>query len=297
MVGAAALGLAAVAPLATWAERRVKAWVQLRRGPPPLQVYRDLRRWWRKRPLVPSGASPLYPHAAALSVAVLGVALFTLPLSETRAALGGGLALLVLGLLLTLHRFVMTFQAYDSGTAFGGLGASRELFLGGLGEPVFLLVAAAVFLKTGHAEVPPMPLDLAVPSTWLVGSALVLLWVAESARVPFDNPATHLELTMVHEALVLEASGWILAAHEAAAMLKQSILASVLVLLFVPLPGEGGLRVVLLLASVVALSGLLALFESSVAKVRLFRASHLLVAASLLAFFGGAVTYLEGGLG
>lgn len=291
----AALLFLLVAPLTVWAERRAKAWVQLRRGPSPLQPYRDLRRLWHKHPLAPDTAGPLYFAAPGLALAIVAAALLTLPLAESGSGLGGGAALLALGLLLALHRAILAAQAYDTGTPFGGLGSSRELFLGGLGEPVLLLVAATVFLQTGSAAVPAAPLPLAAPSLWLIASALVLLWIAESARIPFDNPATHLELTMVHEAMILESSGWMLALHEIAAMVKQTTLAALVLLLVVPLPAAGPSRLAILAVSVVALSGGLAVVESGVAKLRLFRASHLLIMAALLAFLGGSIALLEGG--
>ncbi len=290
---AAALLLIAAAPLTVWAERRVKAWNQLRRGPGPLQPYRDLRRLWAKRALAPNTAGPGYASAPAVALGTVCAAFLLLPLSGTSSALGGGAGLLVLALVLALHRFLQAGQAFTTGTPFGGLGASRELFLGGLGEPAFLLAAAAIALKTGEAAVPASPLAASDPSTWLVLVSLTLLWVAESARIPFDNPATHLELTMVHEAMVLESSGWMLALYELGAAAKQTLLAALLLLLAVPLPESGATRILLVAAGSVVLSALLAAAESGIAKVRLFRASHILIMAALVAFLAGIVTYLE----
>ncbi len=295
LAAGAAVALAVVAPLTVWSERRVKAWTQLRRGPTIVQPYRDLRKLWAKQSLAPTTASPYFLLAPALAVGAVTAALLTLPLAAPDAMLGGGIGLLALGLFLTLHRFILTTQAYDTGTPFGGLGASRELFLGGLGEPVFLLVAAAVFLQRGTAAVPLEPLPAAAPATWLVVAALGFLWLAEAARIPFDNPATHLELTMVHEAMLLEANGWILAVHEWTAMLKQTLLGSLVLLLVVPFPSDPALRIPAILGAVVLLSGILALVEAAMAKVRLFRASHLLIMAALLAFLASAVTYLKRG--
>jgi formate hydrogenlyase subunit 4 len=292
--GAAAAGvLVLAAPLTVWAERRVKAWNQMRRGPGPLQPYRDLRKAWAKRPLVPDTASPGYRWAAVVAAAVPCAALLLLPVAGPDSALGGAGALLVLVGLLAVHRFVLAAQGYATATPFGGLGASRELFIGGLGEPVLLLVVAALFLKTGTAAVPVAGLAAAEPSTWLLLGALGLLWVAESARIPFDNPATHLELTMVHEAMVLESTGWMLALHEVSAAVKQTVLAALLVVLAVPLPEQGWMRVAAVAAGVVAFSAALAGIESGIAKVRLFRASHILITAALTAFLAGVVTFLE----
>lgn len=293
--GAAGLALAAAAPLTVWAERRVKAWAQMRQGPGPWQPYRDMRRLLAKDVLYPTGASPFYRLAPILALGTAATALLTLPLYHTSDALGGGLALLVLALVLGLYRLILAMQAYDTGTAFGGLGSSRELFLGGLGEPVLLLVAAVVFIATGSAGIPPHALSLSEPVLWLIVASLTMLWIAESARIPFDNPATHLELTMVHEAMILEASGWILAAYEGAAALKQVTFAALLILFVAPLPSDGPLRLLYLILGAVTLSGVLGLVESGVAKVRLFRASHLLVMAALLAFMGGVVLFATRG--
>lgn len=292
---AAGVLIALAAPLTVWSERKVKAWAQLRRGPSWRQPYRDLRRWFHKRPLVPDTTGPLYRAAPWLSLACVFAILFILPLFSSTSGLGGPIGLLVLALLFTLQRAIMAAQAYDTGTAFGGIGASRELFLGGLGEPVLLLVAAAVYLVSGTAQVPASPLPWDHPASWLVVGALAFAWLAEASRIPFDNPATHLELTMVHEALILESNAWALALYEFAAILKQAALAALLLLFVLPFPTEGYLRVFLLAVGIVILSGLLALVESGVAKVRLFRASHLLIMGALLAFLGGVVTYLSEG--
>jgi formate hydrogenlyase subunit 4 len=290
--GAALVALLVVSPLTVWSERRVKAWTQLRQGPSWRQPYRDLRRFWAKEAVAPSTASAFYRIAPWIGLACLLAAMLLLPLFDA-AAREATPGLLILALFLTLQRVVLAAQAYDTGTAFGGIGASRELFLGGLGEPVLLLIAAAVYLVTGSAGIPTAPLPVDRPATWLIVGALVFAWLAEAARIPFDNPATHLELTMVHEAQILEASGWMLATQESLGTIKQTILAVLVLLFVVPLPGAGAVRVLLLLVGVVALSGLLALFESAVAKVRLFRASHLLVMGALLAFLSGLVTYLS----
>ncbi|HLE47403.1 MAG TPA: NADH-quinone oxidoreductase subunit H [Candidatus Thermoplasmatota archaeon] len=291
----AALALLVFAPLTVWAERKVKAWSQLRKGPSILQPYRDLRRLAVKETLIPNTSTRLFRVAPFLAAGCVVAALFLLPLYDSGGGLGGSVALLVLALLFTLQRALMAAQAYDAGTAFEGIGSSRELFLGGLGEPVFLLVAAAVYLESGSARVPAQHLVWGDPASWLIVGALAFAWLAEAARIPFDNPATHLELTMVHEALILESSGRPLALYELAGMWKQAILAGLLLLFVAPLPPTGPLRVALLGLGVILLSGVLALFEAGMAKVRLFRASHLLVMAALLAFLGGVVGYVEAG--
>ncbi len=290
---AAAALLIVVAPLTVWAERRIKAWTQMRRGPGPLQPYRDLRRLWSKRALVPRSASPGFQVAPAIAFGVVCASLLTLPLAATTSAWAGAAGLLVLALLLALHRLLLAGQAFATGTPFGGLGASRELFLGGLTEPALLLVTAAIFLKTGQAAVPGEALVASDPSTWLVVAALALLWIAEAARIPFDNPATHLELTMVHEAMLLEANGRRLAVYELGAAVKQTVLASLLLLVVAPLPASGPARVLLVALGAVVLSGALAFAESGMAKVRLFRASHFLIATALTAFLAGIVSFLE----
>lgn len=289
---AALLLFTAGAPLVLWAERRAKAWAQLRRGPGLLQPYRDLRKLLAKRPVAPTGSSALYVVAPWAGLGALLAAALFLPLGDARAA--GGAALIAFGLFLTLHRLVIVSQAYDTATPFGGIGSSRELFLGGLGEPLLLLVAAGIYLATGAAAAPGTPLPWGEPSTWLLAGAVSVFWVAEAARIPFDNPATHLELTMVHEAMFLEANGWALALHELGAALKQALVAALAVLLLVPLPSTGPTRWMALLGLVVLASAVLGLVESALAKVRLFRASHLAILAAFLAFLA-ATTALLGG--
>ncbi len=293
---AAATALIVASPLLVWAERKAKAWSQARRGPSLLQPYRDLRRLLSKRPVAPDTATRFWRIAPWLSFAAIFPCLLLLPLYADDAGLGASVSLLVLALLLTLQRAVLAAQAYDTATAFGGIGSSRELFLGALGEPVLLLVSAAVYLETGAAAVGTGPLPWQQPASWLIIGALGFAWLAEAARIPFDNPATHLELTMVHEALILEANGWVLAVHEAVGALKQTVLAVLLILFAVPLPDQGVLRVALLAAGAVALSGVLAVVESTMAKVRLFRASHLLIMATLLAFLAGVVWFVASGV-
>lgn len=290
------LVLLAIAPGVVWVERRVKAWSQLRRGPPALQPYRDLRRLFAKQPLAPRGASPLFLLAPLVGSGALVAAGLTLPLGSPSDGWGGAASLLLLGLLLGLHRFLMAAQAYDTGTPFGGLGGSRELFLGGLGEPILLLAAATIFVQTGTARVPGAHLPTSDPATWLVAASLAILWVAEAARIPFDNPATHLELTMVHEAMILEPSGWVLAVHEWGAAFKQTLLGGLLVLVLVPLPASDPLRITVLALLILASSGLLAALEAATVKVRLFRASHLLLLGAFLAFLSAAVALTQEGI-
>lgn len=288
---AGGVALLLFAPLTVWAERRVKAWTQMRRGPSWVQPYRDLRRLLHKDPLVPQTAGRFYRAAPWMALGCVLAALLLLPVYGPSTTLGGPVSLLVLALLFTLQRAIVATQAYDTGTSFGGIGSSRELFLGGLAEPVFLLVAAAAYLETGSAGIPSAPLPLGDPASWLIVGAVAFAWLAESARIPFDNPATHLELTMVHEALILESNGAALAVYEFGAVVKQAALAGLVLTFTVPFPESGLARVGLFIVGIVALSGLLALFESGIAKVRLFRASHLLVMAALFAFLGGVVTY------
>jgi len=290
----AVLALAVFSPFTLSAERRVKAWIQGRRGPGLLQPYRDLRRLLVKRPLAPDTATPLWVWAPLAGAAAVVAAAFVLPLADAHGGLGGSGGFLVLGLLLAFQRFMLVAHGHDTATAFGGLGASRELFLGGLAEPALLLVAGGVAIITGSLAVPAEPLSLAEPATWLLAGALIALWITESARIPFDNPATHLELTMVHEAMVLEANGWVLAVQEATAALKQTILAALLVVLLAPLPPTGATRVVIVIGVAVAASAVLAVLESLTAKARLFRAAHFLVAAAFLAFLGSTVALLGG---
>jgi len=298
--------MVAAAPLLTGLVRLAKARLLGRRGPPPLQPYRDLWKLLRKQPVVAANASPLfraapYVHAALVLAAVALVPSFALglafaPLSD----------LIVLVGLMAAARAVVALAAMDVGTAFGGIGASREMTFAVLAEPAMLLVVFIFALLAGTTQ-----LDLALVllrdtdigvrvSLALALIALVAVAIAENARIPVDNPATHLELTMVHEAMVLEYSGRHLALIEGAAMLRLLYWTTLIGALFLPYGmGQGDaplgwpLGLVLWAGKVAVQGGALALFESSIAKMRVFRVTEFLGTALLVALLGVIFLFLS----
>jgi formate hydrogenlyase subunit 4 len=216
--------------------------------------------------------------------------------------------LIVLIYLLAMMRFFMALAALDTGSAFGGMGSSREMYISSVVEPTMLLSVFAMALVTGTTSLAIIAQRLAATGMELVGPALFLACaaffiatLAENARVPFDNPATHLELTMVHEAMLLEYSGRPLALMEMASMTKLVVFLAILASAFfpwgiataaTPLAVAGGLLFFLL--KILALALVIALIESSMAKMRLFRLPNLLTVAFMLALVAVMSFYILG---
>jgi len=297
----------AMAPLITGITRLTKARLQGRPGASVFQPYRDLLRLLRKEALVPESASPLFRYAPYLVFVSVWLAATIMPTFTTDMVLTPAADLIALVALLGVARFVTALAGMDAGTAFGGLGASREMFIASLGEPAMLMVTftmsllahttapanMAEFVMSGHA-------GLSV-SIGLSLGAMVMVAIAESGRIPIDNPATHLELTMVHEAMVLEYSGRHLALMDAAAMVRLLLFMSIIACLFMPwgLAGpNSGLGAVLLsfaawTAKVCVMAVILGVFETTIAKMRLFRVSDFLGGALLLALLGTIFLYVS----
>jgi len=271
-----ALALLVLAPLVQGAMKRLRARLAGKPGPSVLQPYRDLAKLWRKEALVPTGASPL---AIAAPGIVLGVALTfvaALPLLPDHG--NDAIAdIVALGFLLALGRFALTLAALDTRSGFAGMAASREVTFGALGEPVLLLAllgARALGTGTQLSGVTAGPFGSA---TLLAFAAFVLLTLAETARIPVDNQETHYELTMIHEGLLLEYSGWPLAALQVAAYVKQL---GFLVLAALLLPNHAWWAV----TGWVALLAIgITLVETAFAKLRLFEVPQLLASGTVLA--------------
>lgn len=257
------------APLLPGLINRVKAWFAGRQGPSPLQLYRDLARLLGKGAVYSHTSTWVTRLAPSVGLGAVLLASLLVPLGAWPAALTfPGQALLLLGLL-ALQRFWLVLAALDSGSSFEGMGASREVQFGALAELGLLLCLAVA----GR----PLPPAVAL----LLLAALFLLYLAENCRVPVDDPNTHLELTMIHEVMVLDASGPDLAFVLYAAALKLWVLGSWLVSLVAPdLPGPAAL------AALAGLALTVGLVESSTARLRLVRVPQLLLAASALAGLG-----------
>ncbi|MDE2199152.1 MAG: NADH-quinone oxidoreductase subunit H [Rhodospirillales bacterium] len=293
----------AAAPLVTGLLRWVKARLLGRRGPSPWQPWRDLRRLARKEPVVGEGVSPLFTAAPAVALAAIVAAAALVPSFAVGMA-GGGLAdLLVIFGLLALARAVLALAALDGGTGFGGIGASREMAFAVFAEPALLLIAFTLALVVGTTNLDAIATALQDGAHGLrvsLGLALVAMLAAalvENGRMPADNPATHLELTMVHEAMVLEYSARHLALIEYGASLRLLVWLSLLAAIFAPFGAAPAAAPLLwafgLFAWIGKIGGLtlaLALFEGAIAKMRVFRVPEFLGVAVLLAVL--AVVFL-----
>jgi formate hydrogenlyase subunit 4 len=275
----------AIAPLTLGVTRKVKARLLRRRGASVLQPYLDLWKLLHKEAVIAHNASWLYRVAPYLVFAVTWVAAALVPTYATGLMFSWSADLIAIVALLATARFALALAGMDVGTAFGGIGSSREMMIASLAEPAMLLVVFTVALLIGTTQLSTIatqfvnqPVGLRV-SLGLALFAFVFVAVAENARIPIDNPATHLELTMVHEAMVLEYAGRHLAMIEAASALKLVLYFSLLCCLFVPFgiatTDKGFLAlavgIALYLVKVLVLAVLLPIGETTVAKMRVFR--------------------------
>jgi formate hydrogenlyase subunit 4 len=300
----------ALAPLLTGVVRLVKARLVGRRGPPLLQAYRDLIRLLRKDAVLARNASWLFRVTPYLVFATLWVAAAIIPTIATTPPLGRAADLIALVSLLAAARFFTALAGMDVGTSFGGIGSSRDLMIASLAEPAMLLVILTISLLTRSTGLPQIAEHMITGTVGLrvsLGLALVALLIvaiAENARIPVDNPATHLELTMVHEAMVLEYSGRHLALIEAAAMLKLLLYMSLIACIFLPwgmaLPGSGaaalGIGFVTYGAKLLLGAVLLGTFETAIAKMRVFRVGEFLGGALLFALLAVILLYVGRGV-
>lgn len=275
----------AVAPLMLGITRKVKARLLRRIGPPVLQPYRDIWKLMHKEAVLAHNASSLYRAAPYLLFATTWVAAALIPTYSTGLIFSWSADIIALVALLATGRFALALAGMDVGTSFGGIGSSREMLVASLAEPAMLLVVFAVALVAGTTQLSSIADQMIHGSVGLrvsLGLALfafVFIAIAENARIPIDNPATHLELTMVHEAMVLEYSGRHLAMIEAAAALKLTLYFSLLACLFAPFGMATGERttaafalgIAAYLAKISILAVLLPVGETAVAKMRVFR--------------------------
>jgi len=297
----------AFAPLLTGFVRKVKARLLRRRGPPVWQPYLDLVRLLRKDVVLAENASWLFRSAPYLIFAATWVAAALVPTFATGLAFSWTADLIAIIALLGSARFVLALAGMDVGTSFGGIGSSREAMIASLAEPAMLLVVFMLALIAGSTQLSTVAAFMASPDVGLRVSlglalvALVMVAIAENARVPVDNPATHLELTMVHEAMVLEYSGRHLAVVELAASLKLLLYLSLIACVFAPwglAPAEAdaasqAIGAASWLAKLAAAGFLLALFETAIAKMRVFRVPEFLGAALMLALLGTLLRFVS----
>jgi formate hydrogenlyase subunit 4 len=296
-----------LAPLLTGLVRKVKARLLRQRGPSLVQPYRDLLRLTRKEVVQAENASWLFRATPYLVFAATWVAAALVPTFATGLMFSWSADLIAIIALLASARFFLALAGMDVGTSFGGIGSSREMLIASLAEPAMLLIVFTLALVAGSTQLATVSAFMASEEVGLrvsLGLALiglVMVAIAENGRVPVDNPATHLELTMVHEAMVLEYSGRHLAMIEFANALKLLLYVSLIASLFLPwtLVYEdasagayltGALGYVVKLA---ALGFLLALFETAVAKMRVFRVPDFLGAALMLGLLGALLLFVS----
>ena len=302
--------LVALAPLLTGFVRKVKARMLGKIGPGLLQPYRDLARLLRKDVVLAPNASWLFRASPYLIFAAIWFAAAIVPTFANGLVLSRAGDLIAVVALLGTARFVLALAGMDVGTSFGGIGSSREMMIASLAEPAMMMVTFTVALliqSTSLAHIAAFVLSQGVGIRVSLGlglASLVMVAIAENARIPVDNPATHLELTMVHEAMILEYSGRHLALIEAAAMLKLVLYVSLIASIFAPwgmvmgTPDPRGVAIGL--ASYIgklAIAGfLLAVFETVIAKMRVFRVAEFLGAALLLAVLAAIFLYVSQGV-
>jgi len=307
--GAQMLLVLLLAPLLTGFVRKVKARLLRRRGPPLWQPYLDLRRLVGKEAVIAENASWLFRVSPYLIFAVTWVAAALVPTFGTGLMFSWSADLIVIIALLGSARFLLALAGMDVGTSFGGLGASREVMFATIAEPAMIMIVFTLALVAGSTQLSNVAAYMLSPAVGLRVSlglafvALVIVALAENGRVPVDNPATHLELTMVHEAMILEYSGRHLAVIELAAALKLLLYVSLIGCVFIPWgvarPGAGlaeqGIGIITYLGKLAGGGLLLALFETSIAKMRVFRVPDFLGAALMLGLLGTLLLFVSRG--
>ena len=295
-----------LAPLVSGLIKTLKARLQMRRGPGLLQPYSNIYKLLRKGMVIPDTASWLFsatPYVVFVATLLAGL-MAPMVAADTPIGLFGGVLAVVY--LLGLGRFFVALSGLDAGSPFGGLGSSREMTVSALAEPTLMLAVFTVAIGAGStslAEIARVAINqqwrFLAPSQVLAFAALFLVLIAETGRIPVDNPATHLELTMIHEAMILEYSGPYLALIEWAASIKQLVLMTLMINVFWPFglstawslsgvwAGLGWLALKLLI-----LSCTVVLVETANAKMRLFRVPELMAVAFTLGALALISTFL-----
>jgi len=305
--GAQMFSVLLLAPLLIGFVRKVKARLVRRQGPPVIQPYRDLVRLMRKEVVLADNASWLFRVTPYLIFAATWVAAALVPTFASGLQFSWTADLIVIVALLGSARFFQALAGMDVGTSFGGIGASREVMIASLAEPAMLLIVFSLALVAGATQLSTVAAFMGSPEVGLRVSlgmsliALVMVAIAENARIPVDNPATHLELTMVHEAMILEYSGRHLAMIELAAFIKLLLYMSLISCVFLPwglASAEAGSKSLAIgaaayLGKLAVLAILLAVFETAVAKMRVFRVPDFLGAALMLALLGTLLLFVS----
>jgi formate hydrogenlyase subunit 4 len=289
--------LLALAPLWNGVVGAIKARLQMRRGLPVLQRYRDLARLAGKETVLSEDASPLGRVAPYVAIGSAAVVCTWTPVLSTRPGLGFAGDLVMTVALFAAMRALLALLALEAGTTFGGMAASRHLALSALAEPALMMAVFTLAIAAHSTDLARISAAIvATPNAWISPShllALTAMWivvVSETGRVPVDNPVTHLELTMIHEGMTLDVSGHHLALLEWAAAVRQLVLLTLVANLFLPwgiattlAPGALAIALAAWLGKLLAFAIVVAITESATAKMRLFRVPEFLGMAFLLA--------------
>jgi formate hydrogenlyase subunit 4 len=296
-----------LAPLLAGFMRKVRARLLRRRGPSIFQPYRDLLRLLRKDVVLAENASWLFRATPYLVFATTWVAAALVPTFATDLMFSWTADLIAIIALLACARFFLALAGMDAGTSFGGIGSSREVMIASLAEPAMLLIVFTLALVAGSTQLSAIAAFMLSPEVGLRVSlglalvALIMVAIAENGRIPVDNPATHLELTMVHEAMVLEYSGRHLAMIEFAASLKLLLYLSLIACVFLPWglaaagagPAVHASAALAYVGKLAAGGFLLALFETAIAKMRVFRVPEFLGAALMLGLLATLLLFVS----
>jgi formate hydrogenlyase subunit 4 len=290
-----------VAPLVNGVIKKVKAFTQKRKGAPVLQLYFDLFKLMKKNSVVSETSSWIFKATPYVVITTALGAGLMVPATTLVSYTGFTGDIILLVYLLALGRFFMMLAGLDTGSTFGGMGSSREAMISSLMEPSIMITLFTTGLVAGTtsiggimAAVKDMPAPLSQPVFVMVFLATLIIIIAETSRIPVDDPSTHLELTMVHEAMILEYSGRHLAMMELGASIKQLVFITLLVNICLPLDqlvafaGIGAVAVSLLLyvVKVIAAAVLIAIIEVNTVKFRFFSVPNLAALSFILAFIG-----------
>ncbi|WP_024288531.1 respiratory chain complex I subunit 1 family protein [Cellulomonas sp. KRMCY2] len=293
------------APLLVGVMRQVRATAEGRAGAGIGQPWRDLRKLLGKEAIRPEGSSWVFTAAPLVLLASTLVIAAVAPFLSTISPADGAADLFAVVALLMLGTVSLALAGLDTGTAFGGMGASREMTIAALSEPTILLAVFALSARVGSSNLADIvagtltsPARILSPASLLAAIAFAVVIIAETGRLPVDNPATHLELTMIHEAMVLEYAGRDLAAVELAAAMRLTVLLGLGANLFLPWGIATSVEPLALLVALVALvvkvgvlGAGLAVFEVFIAKWRLFRVPELLAASFLFGLLAVSVSF------
>jgi formate hydrogenlyase subunit 4 len=292
-------------PLLLGVMRQVRAKLEGRAGAGTLQPWRDLRKLFRKEPIIPRGTSEVFRYAPVVLLASTLVVAVVVPFVTTESAINPVADLFAVVALLAFGTVALALAGLDTGTAFGGMGASREMTIIALVEPTLLVAILALSVRVGSTNLAAIvsstlhePARVISPVSLLAAVALAVVIIAETGRLPVDNPSTHLELTMVHEAMVLEYAGPDLALVELASAMRLTVFLGLLANLFVPwgiattaTPSALTIGVAAFAVKVILLGVLLASGEVFLAKLRLFRVPELLAGSFLLSLLAVTASF------